>query len=346
MTRKEAIRRLIERKPVGYTPHQFGFTLKIADDLARYYGISSDEVEEFIGNHMLYLVYDAPDGRQSGYRVQDNDGIYVDEFGVAWDNSRLYNIGDWGIVDHPIKNLDADGYKFPDGRGDGRFIKAEKDMERFPDRFNVLRMTGLFDNGWHLTGLEDFMVAMLTEEELTNNILDHCTEYMINIIRSAPEGIDAVRFIEDWGMQKGLLFSRELWLRYLQPRLKLIHAACRERGFYVMHHTCGDVTDLFDDIIDLGVDVLDSIQPESMDIAELKRKYGGRIIFFGGLGAQSTIPNGTPEDVVAEAERAIDILGKNGGYIIGPAGTFSNDTPIENVAALAEFCMQLRERGR
>jgi uroporphyrinogen decarboxylase len=112
-----------------------------------------------------------------------------------------------------------------------------------------------------------------------------------------------------------------------------------------MHHSCGDVTELFPDIIGLGIDIMDAIQPESMDIRFLKREYGRDIVFFGGLGAQSTLPFGTAEDVIREAEETIRILGEGGGYITGPAGSISTDTPMENVSALAEFCMTLKDRG-
>lgn len=344
MTKKEAIVNLIEKKPVGYTPHHFDLTMKITDDLAQHYRMDSEDIEDWMGNHFLYVDFGAPKGQSTGYRHKGEDRVVVDEFGVSWDNAKLYGIGDWAMIDHPIRDLDLTGYVFPDGRGEGRYVEAEEQMRRFPGRFNVLRMTGLLDNCWHLTGLEDFLVAMVTEPDLAHEVMDRCADYMIHVIESAPESIDAVRFIEDWGMQKGLLFSRELWLAYLKPRLQRIHAACRKKGFYVMHHSCGDVTDLFPDIIELGIDIMDAIQPESMDVQMLKREYGEDIVFFGGLGAQSTIPFGTPEQVVEEAEEALHTLGQGGGYIIGPAGSISTDTPIENVVALVEFCMKLQER--
>jgi len=114
---------------------------------------------------------------------------------------------------------------------------------------------------------------------------------------------------------------------------------------YVMHHSCGNITALFPEIIDLGIDIIDAMQPETMDLAFLKREYGKDIIFFGGLGAQSTLPYGSIDDVIKEAEQTIGLLSQGGGYITGPAGSISTDTPLENVVALAEFCMKLKERG-
>ena len=257
----------------------------------------------------------------------------------------MYNVGDWGMVDSPVRDLDLSGYAFPGGDGEGRFEQAKKLIQQYPDRFCVLRMTGLFDTSWHITGMQDFMIAMASDERLACTILDEVTEYMIGVIEHIPEGIDAVRFIEDWGMQTGLLFSKSFWIRYLKPRLRLIHSACRRKGLHVMHHTCGDVTELMDEIVGLGIEVLDALQPEAMDVRAIKQRYGNDIVLFGGLGAQSTLPKGTPEQVVQEAEATVRVLGENGRYIIGPAGSISTDTPLENIVALVEFCTGLKERG-
>ena len=108
-----------------------------------------------------------------------------------------------------------------------------------------------------------------------------------------------------------------------------------------MSHSCGDNTQLFPHLIELGVDVSDPLQPEVMDIAYIKKEYGKDIVLFGGLGCQSTIPNGTPEEVVTEAQERLSFLGEGGKYILGSSGSIPTESPIENVAALFEFCKSL-----
>lgn len=346
MNKREVILTLLKREPVGHTPHHLNLTQKITRDLAQHYGISPNDLEEHIDNHFLYVDPTAPYGKCEGYSAKNTTtGLHVDEFGVTWNNSALYEIGDWAMIDHPIHDYSLEGYHFPDGKGEGRYTGALELMKRYPGRFNVLRMTGLFDICWHLTGIQDFMIALMDEEDFANEVLDLATEYMINVISSAPPEIDAIRFNEDWGAQNALMISRNTWKEYLEPRLRRIHAATRKKGFFVMHHSCGNITDLFPDLIDLGVDIIDPIQPEAMNIAFLKREYGKDIILFGGLGAQSTLPCGTPQDVIKEVKETIALLGRGGGYITGPAGSISTDTPLDNVIALAEFCMKLKERG-
>lgn len=345
MTRKERIKAMLKGGAADYTPHHFDLTMQITDLLAEHYGTDREGVEDLIGNHLLYVDFTGPDGKDNGYRsgVQA-DSTYRDEFGVEWDVSSNYTIGDWGMVGHLIQDMDFSGYQFPDGKGEHRFDRAREMMERYPGRFNVLRISGPFDLAWRLTGLEDFMVMMVLEESLTHSVLEKTTDYIVNIIGAAPENLDAVRVIEDWGIQKGLLFSKELWMKYIYPCYRRIHDAIRKRGFHVMHHSCGDVTDVMPEIIELGTEILDAIQPEAMDLAFIKREYGKDLVLFGGLGSQSTIPKGTVGDVLAEAEETLALMGKGGGYIIGPAGSISTDTPMENILALIEFCQNLQRR--
>jgi len=149
--------------------------------------------------------------------------------------------------------------------------------------------------------------------------------------------MDGVRFIEDWGQQKGLMMGGSLWRKLLKPRLKIMYEAARKKGMRIMTHTCGDVTELFPDMIELGIECINDIQPECMDLEFIKREYGKDIVLFGGLGSQSTIPRGTPESVVEEARERLALLGNGGKCIIGPAGAISAETPVENVAALVAF---------
>lgn len=345
MTRKERIQKLLRGELPDFTPHHFDLTLCITDIIAGHYGYDREGIEEFIGNHFLQLDYTAPEGKDSGYRANTHENeLVTDEWGVVWDLTSNYTIGDWGIAGNPVKNLDFSGYTFPDGTGVGRFDRAQAVMDQYGGRFNVLRINGPFDFAWHITGLEDFLVAMAGEESLAFKVLDRCTEYILNIIESIPPGIDAVRVIEDWGIQKGLLFSKSHWMKYLYPCYKEIHRAIQKKNLTVMHHSCGDITELFPEIIELGTEIIDALQPEAMDVEFIKGEYGKDIVLFGALGSQSTIPNGTPEEVVREAEHTLDVLGRGGKYIIGPAGSIPSETPLENVIALVEFCQKLERR--
>jgi uroporphyrinogen decarboxylase len=338
MTKKERIIAVLNKKDTCGQPYNFNITQKMKDKIGVQYNIDSSSVENFIGNHFLYLSFDPPEGFIPE-KVGKN--IEKDEFGVLWDIQDNYDIGEWGMVGHPVKDLDFDGYAFPSYKGKSRFRTAEKTISENPDRFNLLRMPGLFDVGWRITGMEDLMVAMASEPELTEKILDKALEFNIGIIEQIPEDIEGVRFLEDWGQQKGLMMGSKIWRRYLKPRLKEMYSACKSRGFTVFAHTCGDIIELFPDLIEIGVEVIDPIQPEVMDINLIKKEYGKDLVLFGGLGCQSTIPLGTVKQVMEEAEERVTILGEGGNYILGPSGSIPVEAPIENVVALIEFCKKL-----
>ncbi|MPN22193.1 hypothetical protein SDC9_169576 [bioreactor metagenome] len=133
------------------------------------------------------------------------------------------------------------------------------------------------------------------------------------------------------------MMGAPLWRKYLKPRLKIMYETARKKGMRIMTHTCGDVTEIFPDMIELGIECINDIQPECMDLTFLKREYGKDIVLFGGLGSQSTIPGSTPEEVVREAEERLALLGAGGRCIIGPAGAIPAEAPVENVVSLIEY---------
>lgn len=346
MSRKDQVVKIINGELPDYTPYHFDLTMRMTDRLGEHYGYDREGVEDYIGNHLLYLDPDGPNGEPNGFRGESADGTtYFDEFGTEWDVEGNYEIGDWGMVDYPVKNLDFSDYTFPRGKGKRRFDSAKKTMQEYTDRFNVMRITGPMNIGWYIIGFDNLFMGMPTEPDKIHYLLENTTQYIVDLIERIPEGVDGVRMIEDWGVQKGLMFSEEMWMEFIYPCYEKIWSAAKEKGLYCMQHTCGDVTDLFPQMIELGVDIIDAIQPESMDIQFLKDNYGDDIVLFGGLGSQSTIPLGTPEEVVEDAARTLGILGKNGKYLFGPAGSIPSDAPIENVVALVEFCKDMQKNG-
>ncbi len=338
MTRKQAIISLIKGENPGYTPHHFDLTLKMTDRLADYYKSNRDDVEDLIQNHLLYL------DPATGYRNTEG-GLYTDEFGTTWDAEGNYDVGDWGMVGFPVKDYDFSNYTFPDGKDEGKFEETKRLMERYTDRFNVMRVTGILNLAWYIMGFDELLAGMIIEKDIMHMVFGKVTEYTINLINNIPKGVDAVRMIEDWGIQSGLMFSRELWDEFIYPNYIKIYGAIRNKGMYVMHHSCGDITELMPTIIDMGVDIVDAMQPESMDLHFIKKEYGKDIVLFGGVGSQSTIPCGTKEEVVADAKITLNFMSKGGKYILGPAGSIPTEAPIENVVAFAEFCKELREKG-
>ena len=128
--------------------------------------------------------------------------------------------------------------------------------------------------------------------------------------------------------------SPACWQEMIAPGEKREYDLIHEAGVDVWVHSCGNIQRILPDLTEMGVDALNPVQPECMDIYKLKEMYGDKITFWGGISTQQTLPYGTPEDVAAETRKVTDALSKDGGYIIAPSQEIQSDVPFENLCAL------------
>lgn len=337
MTNRERVKAAISHKESDRLPVSFDLTQRALEKICAYYRIQPDEFKPFINDSLDYVGIIAPEGKS---RMEGN--VYINEFGVEFDMSdKNRNMGDWGDIRFsPISEPTLAGYDFP-RRDPSRYRHWDVSAMEASNNYQILAIEGLFDVAWHMTGFEDFMYYMAGEEAFAAELLDRALEFNIGLIETAPAVADGVRFGEDWGLQKGLMMGGTLWRRLLKPRLKEMYAAARKKGLDVFIHSCGDISELFPDLIEIGVQVINPIQPEAMDVEFLKREYGRDIALYGGVSCQHTLPLGTPEELKRECERLRDTLGRGGGYIFGPSGAIPTDAKIENLIVLIEFTKML-----
>ena len=337
MTSRERIFNTIERKPVDRIPISFDITSPIVGKLAAHYNIAPHEIGAFIGDDLLFV------GMNSFGKSVKHEGCdaYLSEFGAVWDYSSGRGVGDAGILlATPLAEPRIENYTFPDPMTKGRFDHFDSAALKQQPRFVIMGMTGLFDLCWFVRGFQNFLMDMAGDEAFAGELLDRMLAFNLDIIKQIPDCVDGIRFGEDWGLQKGLMMGAATWRKLLKPRLAAMYGAARKRGFKVFIHTCGDVSELFEDFIEIGVEVVNPVQPEAMDIEMLQRKFGSRITMYGGIGSQSVLVYGTPADVVAQAQSRLALFA-DGGYIMGPAGAISTDAKVENAIALVDFCRGL-----
>ncbi|HCE45988.1 MAG TPA: hypothetical protein DET40_20780 [Lentisphaeria bacterium] len=197
-----------------------------------------------------------------------------------------------------------------------------------------------FESSWYLRGFEQSLMDMALAPEMLQAILEKTTTFYVSyfrrILEAADGEIDLVFTADDIGSQENLLVSLEMWEENIKPWHRRLNSIIHSHGAKVIYHSDGAVTEAVPGLIDMGIDVLQALQfdARNMDPEFLKSTYGDRLCFEGGISVQSTLPFGTPEQVRAEVLERIRVLGRDGGYILGPSHLIQAGTPPENVAAL------------
>jgi uroporphyrinogen decarboxylase len=195
----------------------------------------------------------------------------------------------------------------------------------------------LFERAWSLRGMENLLVDMVEAPQWVDQLLDTILAFDLAVVDEMLRyDIDGLLYGDDWGQQRGLIFSPRLWRRFIKPRVAQLYGAVNRAGKAVMIHCCGKVQELFPDLIEVGLDVFNPFQPDVMDPYEMKRLYGDRLAFFGGVSVQHLLPHGTPAEISAEVRRLMDQVGRDGGFIIAPSHDMPGDIPVENMVAFIE----------
>ena len=337
MTPREIVLEQIHHRDTRPVPYSLGFEGDVAERLDAHYGGPDwrERLVTYIANLPgVPILVQEPIG----------DGMARDTFGGLWRTDRRPF-----HLDHPpLPEPSFEGYEFP---GPERFIQPElkdqarKTCEENPDRFLVAGLGwGLFEASWGIRGFNNMLMDAVAEPDFFAELLDRLTDNLLAFVEYLADlPVDAVMFGDDWGDQRGVILGPERWREFHKPRWARIYEAVHATSKLVITHCCGSVADIMPDIIEIGLDVLESCQPEAagMNPYELKRRWGDKLTLWGGLGSQSTIPFGTPRQIHDEVARLCREMGSGGGYILAPAKSLQPETPTENAVAVVEaFTMQ------
>jgi uroporphyrinogen decarboxylase len=267
---------------------------------------------------------------------QVEDGLWLDEWGVLWDQRIDRDLG--VPANQLLRDRSLAPLRLPDPHDPLRYAALPAYMSRHADLFQVFSVSfSLFERAWTLRGMPDLMVDMVEAPEFVDELLDEILAWNLAVLdRMLQEPFDGVLFGDDWGQQRGLLFGLPRWRRFIAPRIARMYERVRASGKVVGIHCCGKVEVLFPDLIGLGVQVFNPFQPEVMDLFEMKRRFGGDLTFYGGVSVQRLLPFGTPQEVRDETRRLIEVVGRGGGFIIAPSHEMPGDIPLGNMLALVE----------
>lgn len=266
----------------------------------------------------------------------------VDEWGVWW---RAGDFHHFTHIESPLRRVQSlaplERYPWPDLDQPSRF-------EGVRERVQALHAQGLavagyagsvFERSWFLRGMENLMMDMLRTPEVARCLFERTAAFQQYAARQfARAGVDILITGDDIAGQTGPLLSLEAWRRFLKPHLAATARAVKEANVAtrVFYHSDGNVEAFIPDLVEIGVEILNPVQPECMDPAAIKRRYGGRLSFWGTVSVQRTMPLGTPDDVRAEVRARVRDVGRGGGLILAPAHVLGPETPWENIVAFFE----------
>jgi uroporphyrinogen decarboxylase len=330
MTNRERVIATLKHKQPDKTPYDIGFTQPAFQKMVKFYG--DPDFASKLGNCLTWLGCEPA----NSWREVKPD-IWADQFGVQWNRSVDKDIG---VVCNQLVTPDnVDEFPLPDPDDPSRYEPIKKFLAAGKGEHFVMVDHGfsLFERAWTLAGMENVLMAMAAEPDFANALLDRILEFNLRIIEHVCKlDVDAMMFGDDWGQQRGVIIAPPMWREFIGSRIKQMFGAVKARGKFVLLHSCGKVQELFPDLIEYGLDVFNPFQPEVMDPFEMKKQFGNKLSFYGGISTQRLLPYGTVEQVKTEVKRLLDMVGKNGGYIAAPAHATPADAKPENIAAMIE----------
>ncbi len=210
------------------------------------------------------------------------------------------------------------------------------------------RVGSVFEIAWQLRGMQEFLIDMPLNPAIPKYIMDRLTEvYLENtkrVLDLAGDRLDMVYFYDDVATQRSLLISQNMWRELIKPYHERLVEVIKSYSKPVMYHCDGAVYPLIPELIGMGIDLLNPIQPDAtnMEAARIKSEFGDRLSFHGGIDIIKTLPRGTVDEVRSEVRDRVRVLGKDGGYIMASSHHIQSDTPLENVLAMYEVDLRYR----
>ncbi len=275
------------------------------------------------------------------------ENTYFDDWGIP------FVVGSEGHIKrelYPMANFKTEEeifeYPWPDFMASYRHKHLEREVNKLHNQgYAVIgRLTEIsggfiFETAWQLRGMDNLFVDFYDNPDFARILLDKITRINAEVsVRFAEAGVDILWLADDIGTQDKMLMSPDMWRKWLKPRLKLLIDSAKRVSphIHIFYHSDGFIEPVIPDLIEIGVDILNPIQPECMNPVKLKKLYGDKLSFFGTIGVQAVMPFGSPEDVKRNVREMVEKVGKGGGFIIAPTHFVSTQVPWENVEAFFE----------
>lgn len=359
-THLETFRRLAEREPTERLLYDLPVTGPVVDEIERHLG-TRDVTRAFdLSFGYVYPRYlDDPQRwaeafRRIGYGLPERA-----EIGFAGITHLVPREGSTGKATHlremvhPLAVLrsvsELESLPWPEIAGDRLFAHLGDEVRRIHGEGRVavggMECT-VFELAWYLRGMDELFLDLVEGTGIADRLLDYFMERAVHAVRAyVRAGVDAIRLGDDVGTQRGMMMSVVFWRTHLKTRLARVIRAIREEGgdqVWVCYHSDGDIREILDDLIEIGVDAINPLQPECMPVGEVAASFGDRLGFWGMIGTQTTMPFGTPDDVRRAVDVVADLVRSGCAAIAAPTHVLEPDVPPANILAFVEAAQQAR----
>ena len=355
MTSRERVLTALGHEEPDRVPIQVDFTPEAAQKMADSLRLGNATVEAYSGKASelpLLLGHDllvAWHGIATSYYLHPDQEEYTCEWGIKWRWVDIPGGRYTEMIEPPLadeKRLSS--WKVPDARQGWRYDAVRDLVQRHGKTHAIVGAMPCttFEACWYLRGMSRFLIDLVEGEDFADALLDKVVQFQLDTgLALAAAGVDIIWMGDDFGTQDSLILSPDIWRRYFKPRYAQLIAAFKEKkpDVKIAYHSDGNIETLLPEFIEVGVDIFNAVQPLALDQGRLKKRFGNRLSYWGGVDIQNVLPRGTPYEVEQEVMKRVRTLGRGGGYILGPSHNIQPDVPLENILA---FYRAAKEHGR
>ncbi|MGE5557476.1 MAG: uroporphyrinogen decarboxylase family protein [Bacillota bacterium] len=351
MSIREKFFQAMRREKGGFVPFEFSLCPSLyeefkrrtgAEDYAEYYNFPARVLWlQFTGNKEKYRAFYPP-----------GSDFYLDGWGVGYKSGSVAHFTE---MQHPMAGFSSraefESYPYPDPDKDYDLGSLPQRVRELKNR-DLIAVAGMectiFEISWYLRGMDNFMVDMALNPDLAVCLLDHIEKISCKFAcYYASAGFDVLRLGDDVSTQLDMMMSPAMWREFIKPRLAAVINAARsvKPDILIFYHGDGNLQKIIPDLIGIGVDILNPVQPECMDPLEIKKQYGDRLSFWGTIGTQTTMPFGTPAEVKEYCRKMIREVGKGGGLFLAPTHVLEPEVTWENIEVFINVVREYNETG-
>ncbi|MCM8804492.1 MAG: hypothetical protein NC833_04505 [Candidatus Omnitrophica bacterium] len=348
MSQIEIFKMTINHQPHNKFLYKASFTPDLQKRICEKFNIKEVNISDFFGFFNPVSVQPEEEKKEIDFSKYYKDIEIPEGSFINW----------LGVLEIPAKYYHFTGYISP-----LRNAKSLKDIEEFPfPESENLYPTGMkekvenahkegkvtccfighmYESSWQVRGYQEFLMDMIENPSWCEYILDRFTERNIKIAElAAKAGVDMIITGDDVANQKALMFSLNMWRKFIKSRWKKVYEKAKsiKSDIQIWYHSDGNIEEIIGELIDIGVNILNPVQPECMDIYKIKKEYGKYIVFDGTIGTQRTMPFGTVDEVKRVVKERKERIGYDGALILSPTHILEPEVPIENIVAFVESC--------